>query len=223
MLKQEWLEIYPALGRLDPKTEAQLGQSIKVVSLPQGTRPFQVGDACANWYMLLKGSIRVYQSLPNGREMIVCRIYPGKTCILSALALLANEPYTADAVAESPIEVMVVPGATFRQLLAESEAFREFVFTAYNAEVQGLMSLVEDVAFRRIDSRLAACLLARAAEAEAVTGTHQDLAIELGTAREVVSRQLKTFEQRGWVRSSRGRIDLLNPTALRQAAHQIPA
>jgi CRP/FNR family transcriptional regulator len=223
MLKKELLDIYPGLGTLDPAAQELLGRTVKVAALPAGQKAFQVGDVCANWYMLLKGSVRVYQSLPNGREIVICRFFPGKTCIISALGVLANEPYTSEAVAETDIEALVLPSAVFRQLLAESEAFREFVFSAYNTEVVSLMSMVEDVAFRRIDARLAACLLTRAAEAEAVISTHQDLAIELGTAREVVSRQLKTFEQRGWVRSGRGRIDLLNPRALRQTADHMPA
>ena len=124
---------------------------------------------------------------------------------------------------QTDIAALVLPADTFRYLLANSRYFREFVFSAYNTEVLSLMSIIEDVAFRRIDARLAACLLTRAKPDQRVASTHEDLAVELGTAREVVSRQLKTFEQRGWVNCARGAIDLLDPSALRQTADHQPA
>ncbi|TAN47514.1 MAG: Crp/Fnr family transcriptional regulator, partial [Rhodospirillales bacterium] len=134
--------------------------------------------------------------------------------VVTTACLMSGTDYDAEGISESEIEAMALPLAAFRELLAQSAAFRDFVFKAYATRISNLLMLIEEVAFGRIDQRLAACLLDLAQKKGEVDATHQDLAVELGTAREVISRQLKEFERQGWVKLKRGQIALLSPEAL---------
>ncbi len=138
----------------------------------------------------------------------------GESCILTTSCLMAGEAYSAEGIAETELRAAIVPDALFHDLLGRSPAFRRFVFAACGKRLADLLCLVQQVAFERIDARLAQHLLDRPARNGVVTVTHQTLAAELGTAREVVSRQLKNFERRGWVRLQRGSIALLRPDGL---------
>jgi CRP/FNR family transcriptional regulator len=218
MLDPKWLEIYPELETLDDAAKALFEKSVSVVSVPSDQTIFSPGDPCDHWHMILSGSVRVVQTTSGGREMVVCRFFPGKTCIISALGVMSGDPHTTRAITDSAVTALTLEKSIFRELINSSDSFREFVFSAYNTEILSLMSLVEDVACGRIDSRLAACLLSRKEPGDVFRGTHEDLATELGTAREVVTRQLKTFEQRGWVQTGRGSVTLRNPAALQQIA-----
>ena len=97
-------------------------------------------------------------------------------------------------------------------------AFRDFVFAAYARRITDLFRVIDDVAFGRIDMRLADRLIALSGGGHDLHVTHQQLATELGTAREVVSRQLTEFQRRDWIRQSRGQIDLLDRAALARLA-----
>lgn len=215
MLDSTWLETYPALASLDQEASELFASSAAAVSVPRGHVIFSPGDPCDHWFMGLKGSVRVVQNTSSGREIVVCRLFPGKTCIVTAIGIMARDPHTTRAIADTDVTAIALSAPAFRDLIMRSEGFREFVFSAYNTEILGLMSTIEDVTCGRIDSRLATVLLEHRSDDEVFYGTHEDLAAELGTAREVVTRQLKTFEQRGWVRTQRGSVALSNPSALR--------
>ncbi len=214
----EWQTVFPELQQLEQDARALFERSTSMVRLPAGQRAFCRGDACAQWLLLLEGSVRVQQLAASGREIVISRVTPGKTCIISALSLLADQPYAAEAITESPVAALALPGGVFRRMLSESDRFRQFVFAAYHDEIVSLMTIVGEVAFRRVDSRLAECLLTAESGQNVVNRTHQDLAIELGTAREVISRQLKDFERRGWLETTRGQIRLLDVAALQALA-----
>jgi CRP/FNR family transcriptional regulator, anaerobic regulatory protein len=164
--------------------------------------------------MVARGCIRVQQVSESGREIVLYRVGGGETCVLTTACLLAHESYSAEAIAETQVSGLVLPRSSFDQLIAESRPFRDFVFTAYASRIRDLMLLIQEVAFGHIDIRLAQRLLGLSDATGTVPLTHQDLAVELGTAREVVSRQLKEFERRGWIRLVRGRIEVLDGSAL---------
>jgi CRP/FNR family transcriptional regulator len=136
--------------------------------------------------------------------------------VLTTNALLAALPYGAEGIAETDVAALQLPGGTFQDLLAVSAPFRRFVFSAYATRVADLLMLIDAVAFGRIDARLARRLLTRADNSGIVVATHMDLATELGTAREVISRQLKEFERAGWVDAARGRVRVIDSDALRR-------
>jgi CRP/FNR family transcriptional regulator, anaerobic regulatory protein len=134
---------------------------------------------------------------------MLCRVAAGETCVQTTLSLLGDENYCAECVAESALRLVIVPPALFKRLLRESSAFAHFVFGRFGARLGEMTRLIEIIAFLRVGARLAAALLARAGERGALTVTHQDLAEDIGAAREVVSRQLALFQRAGAVRLGR--------------------
>ena len=214
-----WLDRFPALAALEPETAKALVKGARVADLPAGQTVFRGGDECRDYLLVMDGSVRVQMTAESGREIVLYRVDAGETCVLTTACLLAHEAYSAEGVTETPVRAVVIPAGLFLDLLGRSEALRAFVFLTYGTRISNLMMLVEEVAFGRIDLRLARFLVERSTTG-AIEATHQALAVELGTAREVVSRQLKEFERRGWVELSRGRIGVLAPAALERLGEQ---
>lgn len=210
-----WLTAFPALAVLPADILRMLKDGAREVPLPTGTVLFREGELCENFLLVVSGAVRVQKTSEAGREIVLYRVETGESCILTTSCLISSELYSATGVVESDVRGVVIPQSLFNDLLNRSEGFRRFVFGSYAQRLAELMMLVEEVAFGRIDMRLAQALLQRAAPDGLVKGTHQELAVELGTAREVVSRQLKEFERRGWLALARGRLDLIQPQALR--------
>lgn len=212
---EDWTMAVQGMAALDPATRERLRVLTMPVAAPAGTKVFSEGSACANYLILLSGQIRVRKTGANGREIVLYRVEPGETCVVTTACLMAGIDYDAEGVAETDIVARALPVQAFRALLAESAAFREFVFRTYGTRIADLLMVIEEVAFGRIDQRLASHLIDLVGRRGEIRITHQDLAVELGTAREVVSRQLKEFERQGWVRLSRGAIRVTDPSALR--------
>ncbi|WP_144428377.1 Crp/Fnr family transcriptional regulator [Azospirillum thiophilum] len=212
--------LFPALARLEPDQAAYLGTAGRRVEVPRGTVLFRAGDRCHTFLMVLDGAVRVQMTSETGREIVLYRVARGETCIVTTACLLTDAPYGAEAVAETDIDAVALAAGPFHELVARSAAFRDFVFASFGTRLTGMMMLIEEVAFGRIDLRLARFLADRRDAAGGLDITHQALAVELGTAREVVSRQLKEFERRGLVALSRGRIQVPDPAALLALAEE---
>lgn len=198
--------LFPALATLSPEERRILDNGARPVRLPPRTTVFADGDACSAFLLVLEGSVRVQKVAETGREIVLYRVEPGQTCVLTTTCLLSHGVYGAEGVTETEVLGLAVAPSAFQSLMACSAAFRAFVFAAYATRVSDLLLLIEEVAFGRIDQRLAALLRDKAGADGSVLATHQDLAVELGTAREVISRQLKDFERRGLVALARGRV-----------------
>jgi CRP/FNR family transcriptional regulator, anaerobic regulatory protein len=209
------VELYPALRSLPKQRLDEILTEAIVRDVPAGTVMFDERNACQAFPLLLQGTIRVSKTAPNGRELQLYRVVPGEACLLSSSCLLGNVPYSARGLAESDLVVVALPPPLFTRLLAEHEPFRAYVFSLFAERVSELMQLVEVVAFQRLDQRLAALLLGKG---RIIRTTHQSLAEELGSVREIVSRLLKSFADRGMVALERERIEILDPQALRQVA-----
>ncbi len=210
----DWLETFPALAALPAQDRAILTDRAKRVTLPKGTTVFAPGRPPESFLLLLDGTVRVQQASASGREIVLYRVSAGETCIMTTACLLADELYSAEGIAESTVMAVAIPKAAFEDALARSPGFRRLVFSEYSNRFSDVMHVVEEVAFERLDKRLAQRLLALAGADDTLTTTHQELATELGTAREVVGRQLKELERRGWVALSRGRIVLTDRNSL---------
>lgn len=218
MTGAEWTDAFPGLRKLEPEIARPLIETSKVVRLPAGTRIFGPGQSPEAYLLLLEGTVRVQQVSDAGREIVLYRVSAGESCALTTACLMGYEEYQAEGIAETDVEAVAIPRATFDELIARSAAFRKFVFTAFSVRVTNLFRIIEEVAFARIDVRLAQRLLELGGEKGHIDLTHQQLAAELGTAREVISRQLNEFQRRGWIATSRGAIDISRPDALRQLA-----
>jgi len=215
---EDWTARIGEVSRLDAAALVWLRQKSQPLAVPAGTRLFTEGSACRAYLILLSGSIRVQKVGENGREIVLYRVEAGQSCVVTTACLMSGQEYDAEGIAETDIFARALPMADFRALLAQSAGFRDFVFSAYGTRIADLLMVIEAVAFGRIDQRLAGFLLERGQGPAGLTATHQELAVELGTAREVVSRQLKEFERRGWVRLGRGQIQLLQVEPLETLA-----
>ncbi len=205
-----WVSASP-LSNLEPEARAQLA-SVQPSNMPKGTPLFHHGDEVQGFAVVLSGKVGVYLTGAGGREILLYDITPGKTCVQSTIGLMSRELYSAEAICEVDTRLAFLPRATFSALLATSPAFRDYIFSAFGERMHSMMHLLEQVAFVRIESRLAAALLALAQPIAQVT--HAELATRIGSAREVVSRRLDHWSKRGLVRLERGNITVLNAAAL---------
>ncbi|WP_029011065.1 Crp/Fnr family transcriptional regulator [Azospirillum halopraeferens] len=215
----DWPAAFPALT--EPECLERLRREARPVRLPRGTVVFRPGHPCSSYLMVVDGAVRVQMIGESGREIVLYRVQRGETCILTTACLMTRAGYNAEGVVETEVTAMALDAQPFHDLLARSAAFRDFVFASFGARLTGLMMLVEEVAFGRVDLRLARFLLDRRDAAGGLDTTHQAVAVELGTVREVVSRQLKEFERRGLVGLTRGRIAVHDAAALERLAAPI--
>ncbi|MEV8468429.1 Crp/Fnr family transcriptional regulator [Fluviibacterium sp. DFM31] len=213
-----WVDNFPGLSRLDPDLRRRLDRDGKVLKVPAGQVIFGPGSSADNFLVLISGTVRVQHLSDSGRQIVLYRINAGESCVMTTACLMAHDAYSAEGITESAIEAVAIPRATFDDLVARSPDFRSFVFEAYSRRIADLFLVIEEVAFQRIDIRLAQKLLDLAGQGDRVRATHQQLAGELGTAREVVSRQLQEFRRRDWITLSRGEIGLSDVPAIRALA-----
>jgi CRP/FNR family transcriptional regulator len=175
---------------------------------PAGTHLYWEGDACAAIAFLFAGQVRVYKCGENGREITLYEIGRGETCILNASCILGSNSYPANAVTATAGEMLLVPAAEFKRLLGSHETLRSFVFSILSERLTEVMQLVNEVAFGRMDVRLLDYLLEKSCDG-LVSATHQKIANDLGSSREVVSRLLKELEHQGKVSLARNAVSIL--------------
>lgn len=214
LLDSPLLQLYPALAAVDARIRADVLAQAQVFTVPAGTVLFDERQPCRGFPFVLKGAVRVVKSAANGRELPLYRVLPGETCIITSSCLLGHVDYNARGLAEGDTELVFLPHEQFDALLA-SPPFRNFVFQLFAARIAELMQLVEEVAFRKLDQRLAGLLLGKG---QVVRVTHQQLADELGSVREMVSRLLKGFAEQGLVALGREQVEILDAAGLRRIA-----
>jgi CRP/FNR family transcriptional regulator, anaerobic regulatory protein len=186
-------------------------EQLRFRSMPPGEVLLREGNVCSSVPFVVEGSIRVFKTAESGREITLYRIEEGQSCILSMACGAGIASFPAGVVVERPTLAAFLQAETVRRLFSESELFRSFVLEQYSRRMAEIMELVEEVAFRKVDERLAQILaeLASASPEGIVKATHQQLADHVGTSREVVSRILKDWEERGALELSRGSIRML--------------
>lgn len=198
--------------------DAQLARDLLreaiVVKLRKGQFAFRMGDECAAYLVVLAGQVRVQLISPGGREVTLYRVNPGNTCVLTTSCLFSGNSYPAEAVAESDVMAIGIPQGAFQSALQRYATFRNHVFENFSERLKNIIVRVEDLMFESVDARLARVLLNLEEEGKRDV-THHELAVELGTAREVVSRHLKRFEEEGLIRLGRGQISVTDPARLR--------
>ena len=200
---------------LEPAAASRLAAA-RGVTLKRGQAVFQPGQTCGAFLVVRSGRVKVSTVTSSGRELLLYRVGPGETCVLTTACLLADSDYDAEGMTESDVEALAIPKPLFEELMALSPAFRRFVFSSYGVRLRDLIGLVQDVSQRQVDRRLAR-FLAECGRTP-LTLTHQEIATELGTAREVVSRLLKQFAGEGLVEIERRHILVTAPERLARIA-----
>ncbi len=205
-----------SLPDLTADTRAKLA-ALPVVRLAKSSALFHPGDVAQGFVIVLSGRIEVTLTSLSGREIFLYAVEPGQSCVQTTLGLMGGEPYEAGAIAATDLELVLVPRGLFSDLMASDPGFRGHVLASFGRRMQEMTRLLEQVAFVRIESRLAAALLSLETQGN-VTATHAELAARIGSAREVVTRRLDGFAREGWVQLARGSIEITDAAALRQLA-----
>jgi CRP/FNR family transcriptional regulator, anaerobic regulatory protein len=208
---------FHGLERLSAEDRATLETGARIAHLPAGQRVFEPAAPCSAYLLVIDGSVRVQMTADTGRELVLYRVLPGESCVLTTACLLGEEAYATEGIVERETRAIVVPAALFKALLARSDAFRDFVFRGFGRRVSDILAKMEAAVFLPVDARLAEALIQRAVDGHVVM-THGALAADLGSAREVISRHLKSFEQRGLVALHRGTIEICDRAELSRVA-----
>ena len=215
MASNDWRQVLPELAQSADSISCQLLDSSNVISLPQNSAVFRQGDACKNYLVVLHGKVKVFTRAENGREILLYRLLQGDSCVLTTSCLFGHNKYPAEGETETAVTALAIADEKFHHVLKNSETFREMVFSAFSSHLGDLITLVEEVAFGKLDVRLARFLLDQCDKDFILRTTHQNIATELGSAREVISRQLKDFESRGYIELNRGKIRLIDSDAIK--------
>lgn len=219
-MTSRWIDGFAGLGTLPADIARDLEARSRVLYLPAGTRIFEPGQSAPNMLLLLSGSVRVQQISDTGREVFLYRVHAGESCVLTTACMLGDDAYPAEGIAETGIEAVTIPRPVFDDLIARSPVFRSFIFQTYARRIADLFGLIDDIVFQRIDVRLAERLLGLEKDGR-IASTHQALAVELGTAREVISRTLGEFQRRGWVELTRGEIRITDRTGIETLSRSV--
>lgn len=218
--RTQLLARYPAFAALEPASWQNILHNQKRIILHPGKVVFRNGEPCEYFLLLLEGAVRVQRTSSEGHEIALYHLKPGQICELATACLLTGQPYPVEAVAEIQSEILLLAKEQFHALLSTAVPFQREVFKAINEGLSSLVTLVEEIAFEPLDRRLAQKLLALAGDGQNVKATHYAIAAELGTAREVISRLLKTLERRQLVHCRRGQIELRDIDALKSLAQR---
>lgn len=209
------LELYPALALVEPPL-SQLSPPLIPQTVPAGAVLFRENMACQGFPLVLEGEVRVSRSSPDGRALELYRVVPGELCLVSSACLFRGRPLSALAVTTKLTTLLQIPPHIFEHWL-DSTDFRNEVLGLFAERMADLTSLIDAIAFQKLDQRLATALLGRGQQ---LVLTHQTLADELGTVREIITRLLRRFEREGWVTLGREQINIVNSAALRDFCHR---
>ncbi len=185
-------------------------------TVPAGNFICLENNQCGFLPLVLAGEARVYKMSDEGRELTLYPILPGDSCILTASCIMNDIVFPANAVAVTDVEALLVPPQYVRNWLATYPDWSAYIFGLLSRRLVDVISLVEEVAFQRMDVRLARYLADASSSNAVIKKTHEAIATDLGTSREVVSRLLKELEYKSVLSLSRGAITVLQPESLTQ-------
>jgi len=214
---QELSSIYPELAKINDPLWLETIEQAKAMTVGSDTTLFSGSATCNNFMLILEGTIRIYQTAPDGREITLYRVEAGDLCILSLNSLLKKKSFNAIAVTESSVKALALSSDNFKNMMNSSQMFREYVVNILTERLCETIYMVQDTVFNHLNMRLA-CMLGSLFErnkGNARKVTHQEIAFELGTTREVISRILKDFERQNCVTLSRGQIKLASADGLK--------
>ena len=208
------VERFPFLQTLAPAEFDRFAGVLQFPVLQPGQVAYELETPCPNYLMCIEGRTRIFKSSDGGREMLLYKVEDGGTCVLTTQCLLSRSNFPAESIAEIRTTLAAVPATWFHVFMEELPAFRAFVMSDYTKLLGVMFSFVDALAFQTIEQRLARRMLIEAGDDLLVEKTHQQLASDIGSVREIVSRHLGDWERNGWVRNARGQIRILDRAAL---------
>ena len=214
MYQDLWRTYFPAFIENKDNGITSLMQSSNLVMVAANQQLFYPGSQCQNYLLVLTGTVKVQLLSDKGREVLLYHVGSGDSCVLTTSCLLSGDSYPAEGITETQVMAFAIPAHVFNRSVAESSFFREFVFKNFAMRLSKMICRMESVTLNTIDQRISHALLA--SRNDTLVKTHQELAYELGTAREVISRHLKTLESDGVISLKRGVIEIMNRHALKK-------
>lgn len=210
--------VLPILKSAETQLVREFQQVANLTHIPAGRDVFIEGDRVDGIALLISGVVRVYKIGETGREITLYRFGLGESCILTANAILNQQNFPAIALVEQDAEAVIIPAQIFREWVRRYDLWSDFVFDLLSQRLASVIMIVDEVAFRRMDVRIASLLLGRSLVKNPVRITHQEIASELGSSREVISRLLEDFTEQGIIRSGRGEVEILDNKGLKLRA-----
>lgn len=207
--------VLPLLGRAEPALVRAFRAEAYWARIPAGRDVFVLGSRAGAIALLLSGVVRVYKIGETGREITLYRFGHGESCILTANAIMSQQAFPAIATVEEAAEAVMIPADVFRDWVGRYAPWRDFLFDLLSQRLVSMMEIVDEVAFQRVDVRVAAFLLERGQAGRSIAVTHREIAAELGSSREVISRIVKSLSADGLIRTGRGEIEIVDPGRLR--------
>ena len=204
----------PSFNAQTQELVREFQQAAFLAKITKGKDVFIEGDQCDAIALLISGVVRVYKIGETGREITLYRFGLGESCILTANAILSQQSFPAIATVEQDAEAIMIPAEKFREWVSRYDMWRKFVFDLLSQRLSNVMAIVDEVAFQRMDVRVASLLLSRSRVQNPIRITHQEIAGELGSSREVISRLLEDFSGRGFILVRRGEVEILDPDGL---------
>ncbi|MBT3722121.1 MAG: Crp/Fnr family transcriptional regulator [Gammaproteobacteria bacterium] len=217
----EFEKLFPFIKQAQPDFVETFYAEAQYMEIPAGVSICDEGQQCSHLAMILDGVGRVYKLSPSGREVTLYRIYGGESCVLTASCIMNQDNFPAMAITETPVRVLLISPVNVRQWFCKDSQWQQFIFSLLSHRLSSIISVVEEVAFKRIDVRLAEQFARELAKGvQVMHKTHADLAADVGSSREVVSRTLRDMAHRGLVVSSRGNIEIINKEAVIELSKQ---
>lgn len=210
-INTELIQNIASLNTLPIDVLTKISKHATLISIKAGTTLFDCGSSCEMLPLVISGSIRVFKRSETSREISLYRVNKDELCIITLSCLLGGDAYPATGITDTEISAITIPRALFLELISTQPKFREIVFHLFADRLSGLMQLVDEVTFKKLDQRMAAFLTQHG---PIIDASHQVIADELGSVREIISRLLKQFEENNWVKLSRKRIEITNHEAL---------
>ncbi|MCA9732955.1 MAG: Crp/Fnr family transcriptional regulator [Deferribacteres bacterium] len=218
MNKQDFIKKLPFYHEAPDRLKSEINNTAIIAQLKNGDYYFHEGDSCANIAIVVEGRIRVFKTGESGRVITLYTVEEQETCILTTFCLLSDRTYPATAQAELNTQAVIFPAPVFRQWMNDWDIVRSFVFTTMTNRVSDMMALIEEITFKKLDRRLVEFLAEKSPQTNSVLQiTHEQIAMQIGSAREVISRLLKEFERLGALELRRGQIILKDLTLLENA------
>lgn len=192
---------------LEEKSKEKLLEASLFIKVPVGTVLYKQGDVCADILFLTKGRVRVVREHENGQSVLLYYFEQGEQCNVNFTSSYNSAPAIGTAVAETDLEGFDVPVELIAELFVEDKEFQRYVFDQYVNRLESMASLIEEIRFYNLDTRLLHWLQSQ--NSNEIYISHEEIGEIMGTSREVISRILKTFEKNGIIKLSRKKIELL--------------
>lgn len=209
--------LFPVLKSLAEKERLRIFSLGQMIVLPKEQMLMQQNEQCQFIPLIISGILRIFKLSSNGREMTLYRIGAGETCLVSIACQIKGDEFPALAQVEEKAQIFMLPTGIYHEILDCSLAWKDFLITSIYDHLTETMQTLEAVAFDRTDFRLIQWLLIQSGlKPGPIRTTHEAIAIELGSVREVISRLLGELKNKGAVTLGREKIEVINPSLLKQ-------